>query len=183
MALSQQTPFQILLEIDRRYRDLIGSSVSAGSVARTWSGIGFRLGTRYFVSPLGEIDEVIHEPPLTLLPGVKPWVRGVANVRGRLLPVFDFAGFLGVEAVGLPASRRVLLVAQNDIFIGLIVDEVFGMQHFPASSYVRQSPTDQQDIQPFIEGYFQRDHPWLVFRPFALARHQRFHAVALENNA
>ena len=40
-------------------------------VAQTWSGIGFRIGEQHFVAPMGEIDEVLHEPRYTMLPGVK----------------------------------------------------------------------------------------------------------------
>ena len=178
MALSKKTPFQILVELDRRFIQLGGVSGSKSTVARTWSGIGFRLGERYFVSPLGEISEIINEPPLTQLPGVKPWVMGVANMRGRLLPVFNFAGFLGVQPVGDAILKRVLLVARDDVFIGLLVDEAFGLQHFSATSYVRQLPEQYRVVFPYIEGYFERDHPWLVFRPFALAGYQRFNAVA-----
>ena len=40
------------------------------------------MGGRLFVAPMGEVGEILHEPRYTLLPGVKSWVKGVANVRG-----------------------------------------------------------------------------------------------------
>ncbi len=69
-----------------------------------------------------------HAAPL--MPGVKPWVKGVANLRGRLLPVMDLGGFLGLELSKARKQRRVLVVEYNDLFVGLLVDEVVGMQHF-----------------------------------------------------
>lgn len=95
--MSAQTPFQILLEIDQRCRALAAGLPSQQAAVQTWSGIGFRMGERLFVAPMGEVGEVLHEPRYTLLPGVKSWVKGVANVRGRLLPIMDLCGFFGNE--------------------------------------------------------------------------------------
>jgi twitching motility protein PilI len=130
-----QTPFQLLLEIDQRCRLLAAGLPSQRAVVQTWSGIGFRMGERLFVAPMGEIGEVLHEPRFTLLPGVKSWVKGVANVRGRLLPVMDMCGYFGTELSPLRKQRRVLVVDHQDVFAGLTVDEVFGMQHFPVDSF------------------------------------------------
>lgn len=91
------TPFQRLLEIDHRCRSLAVGLPSQRQAVQTWGGIGFRMGGRLFVAPMGEVVEVLHEPRQTLLPGVKQWVRGGANVRGRLLPVMDLCGYFGLE--------------------------------------------------------------------------------------
>ena len=59
-----QTPFQILLEIDQRCRALAAGLPSQQAAVQTWSGIGFRMGERFFVAPMGEVGEVLHEPRL-----------------------------------------------------------------------------------------------------------------------
>ena len=118
-----QTPFQLLLEIDQRCRLLAAGLPLQQTAVQTWSGIGFRMGERLFVAPMGEVGEVLHEPRYTLLPGVKTWVKGVANVRGRLLPVMDLCGFFGNELSPLRKQRRVLVVDHQDVFAGLTVDE------------------------------------------------------------
>lgn len=172
------TPFQILLDIDQRCRALAAGLPSQQAAVQTWSGIGFRMGERYFVAPMGEVGEVLHEPRYTQLPGVKSWVKGVANVRGRLLPVMDLCGFFGNELSPLRKLRRVLVVDHQDIFAGLTVDEVFGMQHFPVDTFSEQLPPLEASMQPFIHGLFQREQPWLVFSPQALMRDQAFLDVA-----
>lgn len=174
-----QTPFQILLEIDQRCRALAAGLPSQQAAVQTWSGIGFRMGDRYLVAPMGEVGEVLHEPRYTLLPGVKGWVKGVANVRGRLLPVMDLCGFFGSELSPLRKQRRVLVVDHQEIFAGLIVDEVYGMQHFPVDGFSEQLPPLEASIQRFIHGVFQRERPWLVFSPHALAQDQAFLDVAV----
>lgn len=173
------TPFQQLLEIDHLCRSYSAGLPAQQEVAQSWSGIGFRMGGRLLVAPMGEVTEVLHEPRYTRLPGVKPWVKGVANVRGRLLPIVDLCGFFGSELSPLRKQRRVLVVEHDDVFAGLIVDEVFGMQHFSVEAFAEQLPPLEAAIQPFIHGVFQRERPWLVFSPHALARAQAFLDVAV----
>ncbi|MWV15025.1 chemotaxis protein CheW [Pseudomonas sp. L-22-4S-12] len=174
-----QSPFQLLVQIDQRCRLLAAGLPSQQQAVQTWSGIGFRMGERYFVAPMGEIGEVLHEPRHTLLPSVKHWVKGVANVRGRLLPVMDLCGFFGSDLSPLRKQRRVLVVDHQEVFAGLTVDEVFGMQHFPVDTFSEQLPPLEASIEPFIHGVFQREQPWLVFSPHALAQHQGFLDVAI----
>ena len=174
-----QTPFQLLAGIDQRCRAYAAGLPSQQEVVQTWSGIGFRMGERRFVAPMGEVSEVLHEPRFTLLPGVKSWVKGVANVRGRLLPVMDLCGFFGAELSPHRKQRRVLVVDHQEIFAGLTVGEVFGMQHFPVETFSEQLPPLEANIQSFIHGVFQREQAWLVFSPHALAQHQDFIEVAV----
>ncbi|MFJ2688884.1 chemotaxis protein CheW [Pseudomonas sp. NPDC087336] len=172
------TAFELLLQIDRRCRLLAADLPSQPTRQDSWSGIGFRLGEHWYVAPMGEVGEVLHEPRFTLVPGVKPWVKGVANLRGRLLPIMDLAGFFGHETSAARKQRRVLVVEHEDVFAGLLVDEVVGLQHFARDSL---EPADHSNgpISAFIEGRFQREQSWQVFSLFALARSQGFMNVAL----
>ena len=174
-----QTPFQLLCDIDQRCRALAAGLPSQQETVQTWSGIGFRMGGRLFVAPMGEITEVLHEPRYTLLPGVKNWVKGVANVRGRLLPIMDLCGFFGGELSPLRKQRRVLVVEHQEVFSGLVVDEVFGMQHFNVDSFTERLPPLEAGILPFVQGQFQREQPWLVFSPHVLAKDQGFLDIAV----
>lgn len=137
------------------------------------------MGERWFVAPMGEVAEILHEPRYTQLPGVKSWVRGVANVRGRLLPLIDLCSFFGAETVAQRKQRRVLVVEHQDVLSGLIVDEVFGMQHFAVDTFTEQLPSLEAAIRPFVYGVFQCSQPWLVFSPQRLAQHQDFLDVAV----
>lgn len=157
-----------------------------------WSGIGFELLGRHFVAPMGEVNEMLEVPYYTRLPGVKPWVKGVANVRGRLLPVCDLAVFLGGRIQAPRKQQRVLVLENDDLYTGLLVDRVFGMQHFPVDSY---SPADRQPAAgasavdtdspggvttpepevPFCQGHFWVEGvEWTVFRPEKLSADAHF---------
>ncbi|MEB0044053.1 MULTISPECIES: chemotaxis protein CheW [unclassified Pseudomonas] len=175
------TAFELLLQIDQRCRLLAADLPSQSIRQDRWSGIGFRLGEHWYVAPMGEVSEVLHEPRLTPLPGVKPWVKGVANLRGRLLPVMDVSAFLGDELghelQAVRKQRRVLVVEFKDVFAGLMVDEVYGLQHFARDSL---EPVNAfGPAAAFVNGCFQREQSWQVLSPFSLAQSQGFMNVAV----
>ncbi|MBC2654327.1 purine-binding chemotaxis protein CheW [Pseudomonas sp. MSSRFD41] len=174
-----RTAFELLLEIDQRCRLLAADLPSQETRQHSWSGIGFRLGNRWYVAAMGEVSEVLHEPRHTLLPRVKPWVRGVANLRGRLLPIMDLCAFLGHEVSPLRLQRRVLVVEYKELFVGLLVDEVAGLKHF-AQDTLEPGLSDLADtaINPYLQGQFRREQIWQVFSPFALVRSPGFLEVA-----
>ena len=61
-----------------------------------WQGIGYQIGGIRLVSPMGEVAEILKVPKITALPGVKGWILGIANVRGRLMPIVDLHEYLNM---------------------------------------------------------------------------------------
>jgi|SRR5690554_1328354 len=177
--MAMQSPYELLVAIDQRCRSLSSALPSQEENVESWSGIGFRVGQHYFVAPMDEVAEVLHEPRYTQLPGVKSWVRGVSNVRGRLLPVIDLGEFLAAPATQSPGDRRVLVIEHDEVFAGIVVDAVLGMQHFEPDSFADQFGGVDQQLQAYVHGQFQREHRWLVFSPFALAVSDDFMSVTL----
>jgi twitching motility protein PilI len=148
-----------------------------------WSGVGFSLFGARYVAPMGEVSEMLEMPHFTRLPGVTDWVKGVSNVRGRLLPLADMAVFLGGKLISAWRQQRVLVIEVDEIYSGLVVDAVFGVQHFPVDSYspVVKSGIFGNEMVPFVQGAFMNDEgeEWTVFSPWSLARNERFFQAAL----
>ena len=96
---------------------------------------------------LSDTGEVLPVPQMTPVPLTKSWFIGIANVRGALHGVIDFARFMGLHgarersAANAGQSRLVLLGARFvDIRAGLLVDRVLGLRNVgdfqPASDAV-----------------------------------------------
>jgi twitching motility protein PilI len=83
---------------------------------------------RNWLVDTADISEALPLPPLTPVPFAKPWLRGVANVRGSLYCVTDLAAFLGLGAASGEAGNRVLLLADRDAHAALLVDRVLGLR-------------------------------------------------------
>lgn len=172
--------FRYLTELARRSRGGSGNLTTVQDASDSlWSGVGFSVDGHRCVAPMGEIVEVLTEPVATRLPGVKAWIKGVANVRGRLLPLLDLNAFLERGAVHQRANRRVLVVERGDIYIGLIVDEVFGMQHFQLDAFSQDRDGFPQALQAYIDGHYQQgEKRWALFRPPYLIEDNDFYNVA-----
>jgi twitching motility protein PilI len=173
---SKTDPYALLAELERRSRDCAEGLPAQDAVVELWNGIGFVLSGRKYVAPMGEVSEILHMPRYTQVPGVKGWLNGVANVRGRLLPIMDLAQFFGLQStVRASRDKRVLVVERGDVFSGLIVDSVQGMQYFPVDSYERSVTNVPAGVIPFALGqYTKNDEAWAVFSPFLLIEDPSF---------
>ena len=87
-------------------------------------------GGRYGVCA-PDVAEVIPMPRVTRVPGTPAWVVGVGNWRGHVLPLVDLRPLLQVEAVPLPSSARVVVVAVGDVEVGLVAEAVTGLVEVP----------------------------------------------------
>ena len=118
-------------------------------------GLGLQIGGVRLVSPLGDVSEILKVPKVAHLPGVKTWLLGIANVRGRLLPVVDVHGLLGMTPT-LPASQwRVLVVEDRDLVVGLVVEQSLGMQHFLEDSFEEAVGDRLEALAPYIRGGYR----------------------------
>lgn len=172
-------PFAALLDLAQRSVQHAHGLPAQVDIKPHWTGIGFSLGGQRLVAPMAEVAEILSVPSSTRLPGVKPWVRGVANVRGRLLPLIDLESFFGGALSGNRKRQRVLALEHGDLYSGLIVSEVHGMQHFPVDSFHNAIPDELAPMRLFLAGaYRSRDLDWTVFSPFRLARDARFFNAA-----
>lgn len=177
--VDNEAPFAALLELARQSVRHAHPLPARVDIKPHWSGIGFSLNGCRMVTPMGEIAELLHLPGSTRLPGVQGWVRGVANVRGRLLPLIDLEAYFGGALTGPRGRQRVLVVEYGELYAGLIVNHVYGMQHFPIDSFVEAVPEALLPMAGFTAGgYRHNDNEWTVFSPFRLARDQRFYNAA-----
>jgi twitching motility protein PilI len=169
-------PFALLLELERRARDAMSAAGQPGDAAEEWVGIAFRIGSESFVASRSDVREVMPIPDsMTRVPGAKPWLRGVTNVRGELLTIVDLRGFLGAGGVAPDRHGRVLVLASRDVPTGLLVDQVFGFRRFALDEFVAQSPTPVLRCDQYLRGAYQRGaETWPRFDFSALLEDDNF---------
>ncbi len=174
-AQQSQQAFQTLVNLALQSRRSAKGLPAQIDITPHWSGIGFELLGRRFVAPMGEVSEMLEVPYYTRLPGVQPWVRGVANVRGRLLPVCDLAVFMGDRIHTARKQQRILVLETEELYTGLLVDQVFGMQHFPVDTFSSKLSYQHDTVQAFSDGCYLVDGvEWTVFSPAKLSADAQF---------
>lgn len=178
--VQSREPFELLQDIAMRTRVSAKGLPAQQEVKATWSGIGFMMGGERYVTPIKEVAEVLDEPRYTRLPGVKKWVKGVANVRGRLVPIMDLMVFFDHTKVSSHHNSQLLIVSHNGISSGLIVEKISGMQHFLEETYQDKLPaTIPEKVKRFAGGSYKRNQDeWVLFSLFKLAEDPEFLQVA-----
>lgn len=115
-----------------------------------WQGMTCLLDGAELVVPLEEIAEVIAVPRVTRIPRAPAWLRGIANVRGRLVPIIDLRDLLGVSPRE-PGSRwRVLVAVQSDRIAGFVVDAILGMVAVSEDAPALDSETASAPLVPLV---------------------------------
>lgn len=100
-----------------------------------------RLGPGRFALSMSSVAEVGRVPALTRVPGLPAWVSGVANWRGRILPVLDVRLLVGADAAPPESMSRVLVLGDAGITVGLLVDEVLTTTELDAAAVEPYPPT------------------------------------------
>lgn len=172
-------PYALLQDIDHRSRTKALGLPQQVEVRRTWSGVGFRLGAVNLLSKLEEVDEILVSPEMTRVPSALSWVRGIANIRGMLLPIMDLRDFIDGETIQAGRKTRVILIKKGELVSGLLVDEVFGMRHFFEEERTQNIPEVSDNLKKYLQGAFRKGNVhWGIFDMDNLATDPDFLEVA-----
>lgn len=84
----------------------------------------FRIGDATFAADIMRIKEIIRPQKLTRLPKAPPFVEGVLNLRGNVIPVIDLRKRFELPERSKLEEARLLVVTVGRQLVGLVVDDV-----------------------------------------------------------
>ncbi len=169
------SPFEILNELDRRFRKNSSGLPVAKAVVDDWIGIGFAINDIPLIAKMDDVSEILPPPETIRVPGVAPWVKGLANIRGSLIPVLDMNGYLYGKSTNIRKESRILIINKLGIVAGLLVDEVYGLRRFKPEEHQKQNKEDAGSVGEYLAGTFvDQVRRWNVFSVEKLARAEQF---------
>ena len=126
----------------------------------TW--VTFELAEEIYALPVSRVQEVLRVTGVTRVPHAPAPIRGITNLRGRVLAVVDLRVRLGLKAAELTPQSRIVVVTSRERSIGLLVDAArqvvkllpSGMQPPPADVMTERSD--------FIRGVYHKEEVLLV---------------------
>ena len=93
--------------------------------------LSFRIAGRDYALPLLQAREIVLLPPLTHVPTTPPYILGVFNLIGRVVPVLDVAVKLGLGATAYSDHSCVVvadvLLEGETTVIGILVEQIGGV--------------------------------------------------------
>lgn len=117
-------------------------------------------GTRYGVE-MRYVNEIVHEPRLTDVPGLPHWVMGVSNLHGDILSVVDLTRFLALESnTDLPPTNLVVAHAAEQR-VGLMVHSVELIYTFPSDLILSPPFKIDTNVVPYLRGAVERENDFI----------------------
>jgi len=130
MMSTENASLQKLLDYEHRSLGFEPGQIDGQENSGEWAGVIFRIGDVRLACNVKQVHEFLPIPAFTPVPGTKPWILGLANVRGDLLTIVDLPSFLYGQRSAVSMRTRLLAASLRGRPIGLLVDEVFGQRHF-----------------------------------------------------
>ena len=169
-------PLELLVKFERRARAAMAERAGLDARGDEWQWVEFHLGLERFVVERSSVREILPlSEPVIRVPRAKPWLRGVANVRGQLLTIVDLKMFLG-GGISMPDSRtQVMVVVSREIATGLMVDEVTGFRRFDKGDFKGDIPDTVMQCEDYLDGVYRDGfEAWTSFNLLRLLEDQRF---------
>jgi len=114
-----------------------GETTSQG--ARTGVYLVFGLGDTDYAVEVGRVREIIGLLPITRVPRLPDSVRGVINLRGKVIPVIDLRVRFGLEAVDHGRRTCIIVLQAGGGEFGVVVDRVIEVAHIEAAG-IEETP-------------------------------------------
>lgn len=91
--------------------------------------LGVRIGSRSYLVEMTSIGEVVPGSAIARVPWTRPWFRGLANVRGRLVNVYDLPRMAGDESLRDEQGQQLLVLADSlKVNAALLITRAFGLR-------------------------------------------------------
>ena len=119
----------------------------------------FTLGEESYGLPVLKVREIIRLCPITSVPRMPPHVKGVINLRGKVIPVIDLRLKFGLPSIDY-TQRTCIIVVQvktgsTSILMGIVVDEVSEVLTLTAGD-IEDTPDFARVLRPRIFSAWRR---------------------------
>ena len=95
-----------------------------GNTEESVQYVKVRLDKEWYGIPISIVENIVRMQPVTRVPGAESYVRGVINLRGKVVPVMNLRLKIGMDAGEEVRSTRIIILKIDGDNVGMIVDEV-----------------------------------------------------------
>jgi purine-binding chemotaxis protein CheW len=144
--------------------------LSAGRAAG--AAVLVKVGQHLFAIPLEAVREVVAMPALAKLPGAPRHIKGLLNLRGQLIPVFDLLARLNIPS-GARLEDQLLIICEHDRkTLAVSVDDADEVVDIVRSAYAPLDPAIVSTLgsisRAFLGGWKRSEGLIPVLSPFRL---------------
>ncbi|MCL2579012.1 MAG: chemotaxis protein CheW [Oscillospiraceae bacterium] len=112
----------------------------------------FLLDSQDFAIPIRHVVDIINVQPITRVPNTPEYVKGITNLRGKVIPIVDVLTRFGKQHMEYNERTCIIVVEYKGASVGMIIDsvsEVVGID----SDHISPPPTFSDSAEAkFIQG-------------------------------
>ena len=113
--------------------------------------VGFIVGDEEFTVPILSIQEIIKPIESTRVPQTPPYVLGVFNLRGSVIPLIDLRLKFGMQTESRTADTRFIVMRHESEVAGFVIDRLTEAIRLNVKD-IDPAPETSMDDKSFIEG-------------------------------
>ncbi|MCP4133595.1 MAG: purine-binding chemotaxis protein CheW [bacterium] len=124
--------------------------------------VTFVIGEETYGVSVLKVQEIIGQTPITHVPNTLPFMKGVINLRGSVVPVLDMRSKFHMAEKEYDSTTVIIIVEVKDRLVGMIVDSVADVLNIPIKS-IQDTPHFSAKIETdFIDGIGQVDESLVI---------------------
>lgn len=112
----------------------------------------FAVGGEDYAVPIGMVTEIVGMQRIMSVPDVPGYIKGVINLRGKVIPLMDVRLRFGIEERAYDDRTVVIVLEVGEAPVGLIVDGVREVCDIPADKVDRAAGISRDDAQSVVSG-------------------------------
>lgn len=110
-----------------------------------------------------ELEQILPMMTLELIPNPPPYLQGMMNLNGTLIPVFDLSSYLQLQPFSYNLNTSVLLVKTGDKSVGFIVEEVIDLFSVE-KNMIQQNDLFLENKSPYLGSVVIDNIPCLILQ-------------------
>ena len=124
--------------------------------------VTFNLGNEEYAVAILKVQEINRMKEITRVPNAPPYVEGVINLRGKVIPVVNLRSKFGLDNKENNEQTRIMIMDVQGITMGLVVDSVSEVLRIPSSTVEPTPPMASNISAEFIKGIAKMDERLII---------------------
>lgn len=122
----------------------------------------FKLGDEEYGVEITQVQEIIRMMETTRVPKAPNFIKGVINLRGKVIPVIELKKRFGLEECNVDDQTRIIVVEVQDYTVGMIVDCVSEVLRLSSKAIEPTPPVFSNLSDEYIRGVGKMESRLLI---------------------
>lgn len=136
------------------YEDIDNADEDDASVEHTY--LTFQVGGEEYAVPVAHVTEIVRLQKSYAIPDVPSYVRGVINLRGKVIPLVDVRSRFGLADAAYTDRTVVVVLERAETSTGLVVDSVTEVAEIAPDHIEARGGIASREERPLVRGMGKR---------------------------